>query len=72
VRQFKAKHYASWVDDSLPALDGLTPREAASQASYRDRLITLLADMEARETQQPESTRFDFGQLRRDLGIGGR
>jgi hypothetical protein len=72
VRQFKAKHYASWVDDSLPALDGLTPREAASQASYRDRLITLLADMEARENQQPESTRFDFGQLRRDLGIGGR
>jgi hypothetical protein len=69
LRDFKARHYATWPDESLPALDGLTPREAAAQPRYRARLDTLLKDMEYRESQEAEGRRFDFGPIRRSLGL---
>ena len=34
LQDFYEKHYRDWVDHSLPALDGLTPREAASRPAY--------------------------------------
>ena len=70
LRDFKARHYATWPDDSLPALDGLTPREAAAQPKYRARLDTLLKEMEYHESQEPPGRRFDFGPIRRSLGLG--
>jgi hypothetical protein len=47
LRAVKAQHYDTWSDHSLPALDGLTPREAASQAKYRSRVDRLLKEMES-------------------------
>jgi hypothetical protein len=70
LRDFKARHYATWPDDSLPALDGLTPREAASQPAYRARLDTLLKEMEYQESREVPGRRFDFGPIRRALGLG--
>jgi hypothetical protein len=72
LREFKAQHYSTWPDDSLPALDGLTPREAAAQPKYRARLDTLLKEMEYHESrEEPEpARRFDFGTIRRALGLG--
>jgi hypothetical protein len=70
LRDFKARHYATWPDDHLPALDGLTPREAATQPKYRARLDTLLKDMEYHESQESPDRRFDFGPVRRMLGLG--
>jgi hypothetical protein len=70
LRDLKARHYATWPDDSLPALDGLTPREAAAQPKYRARLDTLLKQMEYRESQEPPGRCFDFGPIRRSLGLG--
>lgn len=70
LRDFKARHYATWPDDSLPALDGLTPREAALQPKYRARLETLLKEMEHLESGVEPSRRFDFGPIRRSLGLG--
>jgi len=35
LRAFKARHYATWPDERLPALDGLTPRQAAAKPKYR-------------------------------------
>jgi hypothetical protein len=67
---FKKRHYATWADDSLPALDGLTPREVAAQPKYRARLDTLLKEMEYHESQEPADRRFDFGPIRRELGLG--
>ncbi len=69
LRDFKARHYASWPEDSLPALDGLTPREAAAQPKYRARLDTLLKEMEYHESQEAPGRRFDFGPIRRSLGL---
>jgi hypothetical protein len=69
LRDFKARHYATWLDDSLPALDGLTPREAATQPKHRARLDTLLKEMEYHESQEAPGRRFDFGAIRRSLGL---
>lgn len=67
---FKSRHYSTWPDDSLPALDGLTPREAAAQPKYRARIETLLKEMELHESQETPGRRFDFGPVRRTLGLG--
>ena len=67
---FKKRHYSTWPDDSLPALDGLTPREAAAQPKYRARINTLLKEMELHESQETPGRRFDFGPIRRTLGLG--
>jgi len=70
LRAVKARHYAKWADESLPALDGLTPREAAAKPKYRARLDSLLKEMERGENQVEPGRRFDFGKIRRALGMG--
>ena len=70
LRAFKARHYATWADESLPALDGLTPREAAAKPKYRARLETLLKEMERGENEVEPGRRFDFSAIRRTLGMG--
>lgn len=70
LRAFKARHYATWADERLPALDGLTPRQAAAKPKYRVRLDTLLNEMERHEDREEPGRRFDFGAIRRTLGMG--
>jgi hypothetical protein len=70
LRDFKARHYANWSDHGLPALDGLSPREAVGQPKYRARLETLLKEMEYHESREEPGRRFDFGTIRRELGLG--
>lgn len=41
-----AKHYRAWVDEPVPALDGLTPRSAARSPGLRARLVELLHDLQ--------------------------
>ena len=66
---FKRRHYADWPDQSLPALDGLTPREALATAQGRNAVDVLLKDMENHEQRSSGSDGFDFGELRRELGL---
>lgn len=40
-----------WLDLSVPALDGRTPREAAANRHLRPRLRELLIDIENREAR---------------------
>ncbi|MGQ0766045.1 MAG: hypothetical protein ACT4OZ_10300 [Gemmatimonadota bacterium] len=69
ARQMKREYMERWVDESVPALGGLTPREAASIKSRRNMLETLLRQMEYGEAGQPEAERTDFGALRKTLGM---
>ncbi len=69
LRAAKEAHYRDWVDTPLPALGGKTPRAAARSAKSRDRLDLLLRQMENQENRLPAATRFDAGQLRRELGM---
>ncbi len=69
VREFKEKHYADWVDQPLPALDGMTPAEAVRSKEGKRRVDVLLKEMENHEYRMPEEERFDFSGIRRTLGL---
>jgi hypothetical protein len=46
------------------------PRQAAAKPRYRARLDSLLKEMERGENQVEPGRRFDFGKIRRTLGMG--
>ena len=54
-----------WLDLTIPALDGLTPREAASDPTRRDDLIRLLATF----PPATDPTQMDHERLRTMLGL---
>jgi len=45
MEEFIRRSEASWVDESIPALGGLTPRQAAADRAARPELEALLDDM---------------------------
>ncbi len=69
VRQFREQHLREWLDDSIPALGGLTPREAARSARARPKLEVLLKEMERSEARLPERERIDLGWVREALEV---
>ena len=69
MRQFKDRYMLDWLDREIPALGGLTPREAAKSARTRKDLTVLLRDLENHESRAPEDQRFDINRLRDALGI---
>ena len=59
-----------WLEESVPALGGLTPRQAAADPDTRPRLVSLLDDFEWHERRTPEggfTMRTD--RLRAALGV---
>jgi hypothetical protein len=69
VRDFRQKLMDGWVDDRIPALDGLTPREAVAKPSMRKRLDVLIRDLENHEARLPPAERYDFKRVRDALGL---
>ena len=69
IRAFKEKHYESWIDESIPALDGKTPRQMARTKSGKSRVALLIQDMELSDEKLAPEERFDFNTLRKKLGI---
>jgi hypothetical protein len=69
LREFKARHYASWSDTPLPALGGKTPRQAARTRRGREQVDVILRSMENGEHRAGGGAPFDFGPLRRGLGL---
>jgi hypothetical protein len=69
VRDFKRKHYESWLDTPLPALGGVTPRTAATEPRKRKALVLLLKELENGESRFPADERVDVTKLWDDLGI---
>ncbi len=60
-----ARYEASWLDDNIPALDGMTPRQCAADPVAREKLVRLLAQLP--DTDDP--TQMSARRLRADLGI---
>ena len=69
AREYKARHYDGWLNLRIPALDGMTPWEAAKSPRGREMLIQLLKEMEFMETALPEAERYDVSSLRKRLGL---
>ena len=58
-----------WLDDNIPELGVLTPREAAADPTHHKALDLLLRDVEYRENQLPSAERIDVRRLRTALGM---
>ncbi len=69
MREVKEQHYAQWLNDSIPALGGKTPREAARTKSGRERLTMIVNEIELTESKEPEAARFPVRKLRLVLGL---
>ncbi|MDP9441271.1 MAG: DUF1841 family protein, partial [Actinomycetota bacterium] len=68
LAEFMREQEQRWVDESIPALGGLTPRQAATDPTRREQLIALLHDFD-RNPLPPGAASFDTGRLRRTLGL---
>ena len=64
------KHWKVWPDESLPALGGKTPRQAAKTREGRERLEALLFSFERRNDHpQADILTPDIQKLRSELGL---
>jgi hypothetical protein len=67
--QFIRKQEVAWVDESIPALGGLTPRQALDDPTRREDLLALLREMGGR-TAAGGNGGFDADRIRSLLGLG--
>jgi hypothetical protein len=72
MRQLERRHYAAWLDESIPALGGESPRAAVRTARGREAVDLLLKEFENHEQRVPGGKPFDFAPLRRELGLKDR
>jgi hypothetical protein len=64
------QHWVTWVDLPVPALNNMTPREAAKTEEGRELLESLLLDCEHHNDGPNENLmRPDIPELRRKLGM---
>ena len=67
--------HTTWLDEHIPALDGMTPREAAADPTRREQLERLLAELGASDRSAdalPEgftAFTYDVAALRHELGL---
>ncbi len=64
----KSTHYSSWLNRELSFLDGKRPRDCVRTEADRTLLELLLRDMEHVD-RRGRGPRFDFSELRRELGL---
>lgn len=69
VQQMKQQHMVRWLDEQIPALGGITPREAAQKPASRAKLDLLLRDFENNDAHRPPEERFDHQWVRAQLGL---
>jgi hypothetical protein len=69
VREQHARMMQEWLDLSIPALKGKTPREAARTKRGREKVDLLLRDMELMQASSVHELAPDFDGLRTQLGI---
>jgi hypothetical protein len=64
------QHWVTWFDVPVPALNNMTPREAAKTEEGRELLESLLLDYERHDDADNENLmRPDIPELRRKLGM---
>ncbi len=61
-----------WIDESIPALDGMTPREAVQTPEGRQRVLDLLDYIERQQSRRPLPPGMftpDYGKVKGMLGL---
>jgi hypothetical protein len=70
LRRYVREKEDAWLDERIPALGGLTPRQAAADPTRREDLAALLNEFERRDAP-PGTATFDVQRLRQALGLFG-
>jgi len=68
MRKFQEQQWEGWIDEKIPALEGLTPREAVRRSDAREMVDALLLQFERDGVEGGEDA-YDFNRLRRKLGL---
>ncbi len=68
IREMARRHWDAWVDEEIPALGGLTPRQAAQTPGGRERLEALFLQYE-RHQADPRALPVDLRELRHRIGL---
>ena len=65
------RQYQDWTDSKLPALNGMSPREAVRTTEGRQRVLDILKDIENAEERSRKEGRLylDVAVLRKELGL---
>jgi tetratricopeptide (TPR) repeat protein len=68
------RHFKSWLDERIPALEGRTPRAAARDLRLRPKVIQLLREIENHQDQARQQGKawYDITWLWEELGINRR
>ena len=69
LKDFKRRHLEGWLDTPIPALSGMTPREAAAKPRKRKELVLLLKEIENHESRAPKEQHIDLSVLWTELGL---
>lgn len=69
LQKFSKDHWKSWLDTSIPALDGQTPREAAQTKMGKEKLEALLASFHSDNQRVQNSAPVDLHFLRKELKL---
>ena len=67
VQEMMNKHYTAWIDMSLPALNGKTPRQACRTEAGRQQVMMLIRTMP--DPMGPGSVRVPREAMLRELGL---
>lgn len=68
LKEMAKAHWESWFNESIPALDNMTPREAAKTADGKERLEALLLEYERHDAAKGEHPfKADIDYLRKVL-----
>jgi hypothetical protein len=69
--KFYEEHYTRFLDDPIPALDGLTPREAAGMPDARPMLVELMKDhiQNIDQMNREEGSKVNIDFVLKELGL---
>jgi len=70
LRQTLMDYYRSWLDITIPSLNGQTPKQAVKTNDGREMVEALLLDLERREVGPAGLSREIAAELRATLGLG--
>jgi hypothetical protein len=72
IAELEEKMLRQWIDESIPALDGLTPREAVKTPEGRRQVLELIeyaVQMQRRMPKTPRTFAPDYRKVKKMLGL---
>jgi SEC-C motif len=73
LKEYMAKHWVNWLDNEIPVLGGMTPRQAVKSESGREKLEALFLDFDSGNkdlvARGEDHQQVDIDFLKKELGM---